>query len=246
MWRIAIPSYHRAQRLKESTLSLLRSHQIPSELIDVFVADEEQRALYAATLEPGTYHQLIIGVSGMMAIRNFMTDYYAEGQHILFIDDDIRMLMPITPSPINLRAFIDSAFAKCVETHLRLWGIYPVSNRFFMRDDFTEGLTYIVGCFYGVINNRSIHVSLDDKEDFERTMLYFQTDGGVLRYRNLAPVTRYYREPGGMMVTRTAERILASAQTLYDRYPDMCRLNLTKKSGHPEVRLLRLKRRTSV
>jgi hypothetical protein len=103
-----------------------------------------------------------------------------------------------------------------------------------------------VGCFYGVINNRSIHVSLDDKEDFERTMLYFQTDGGVLRYRNVAPVTRYYREPGGMMVTRTAERILASAQTLYDRYPDMCRLNLTKKSGHPEVRLLRLKRRTSV
>lgn len=243
-WRIAIPSYKRPVQLRDATLALLQKHGIPAERIDVFVADAAEEWEYATTLTNGTYGRLIIAVPGMGAVRNFMTDYYEDGQPILFIDDDITDFLTLTDASLNLSVFIDQGFTECVERGLRLWGIYPVANRYFMRGGMTDGLTYIVGCFYGCINNRSIHVSLDDKEDFERTMLYFLADGGVLRYRWIAPLTRYYKNPGGMATTRTKQRILDSAQQLADEYPDLCRLNLKKKSGHAEVRLLRLKRRT--
>jgi hypothetical protein len=243
MWRIAIPSYRRPIQLRDATLALLHKHHIPSERIDVFVADADQESEYSMTLTPGTYSRIIVAVPGMGAVRNFMTDYYEEGQHILFIDDDITDFLTLTDAPFSLSTLIDHGFAECVERGLRLWGIYPVANRYFMRGGVTDGLTYIVGCFYGVINNRSIHVSLDDKEDFERSILYYLADGGMLRYRWVAPLTRYYKNPGGMATTRTTQRILESAQYLADTYPDLCRLNLTKKSGHAEVRLLRLKRK---
>lgn len=246
MWRIAIPSYKRPQQLRDATLALLQKHSVPAERIDVFVADAEQHAEYTSALVSGTYGQLIIAVPGMGAVRNFMTDYYEEEQHILFIDDDITDFLTLTDAPFNLCQFVDAAFAECAEQELRLWGIYPVANRYFMREGSTDGLTYIVGCFYGVINNRSIHVSLDDKEDFERSILYYVADGGMLRYRWVAPRTRYYKNPGGMAVARTTQRILESAQKLSDTYPELCRLNLAKKSGHAEVRLLRLKRKTTV
>lgn len=245
-YRIAIPSYKRATRLRDSTLALLYRHHVPGERIDVFVADVSEQAVYASTLDPMTYGRLIVAVPGMGAVRNFMTDFYEEGEPILFIDDDITDFLTKDEAPLDFCAFVEKGFAECAAAGLRLWGIYPVANRYFMREKSTDGLTYIVGCFYGVFNNRNLHVTLDDKEDFERTILYYDTDGGVLRYGGVAPITRYYKTPGGMMETRTIQRILASAQTLVDRYPQYCRLNLTKKSGHAEVRLLRLKRRAKV
>jgi len=235
-YRIAIPSYQRAPRLRDSTLPLLERHLIPAELIDVFVADASEQAVYAATLDPWTYSRLIVAVPGMGAVRNFITDYYDEGQHILFIDDDIRDLISL--NDLNLKTFIISAFAACRAHNLSLFGIYPVSNKFFMRPTMTTDLRYIIGCFYGVINRR-IHVTLDDKEDFERTMLYYLRDGGVVRFNSIAPVTRYYKEPGGMQVTRTLERIHASAVVLAERWPHLCRLQMKKKSGYSELRLLR-------
>lgn len=241
-WRVAIPSYKRASRLRDTTLELLRKHAVPRERIDVFVADPEEHALYAATLDPATYGSLIIAVPGMGAVRNFMTDHYAEGQPILYMDDDITDLLTLDAS-FNFCQFVTEAFATCIRERLRLFGIYPVANKFFMKPRTTDGLSYIVGCFYGVLNNRSIRVTLDDKEDFQRTILYYLADGGVLRYGWVAPVTRYYKTPGGMQVLRTTQRILESAQYLADTYPDLCRLNLTKKSGLAEVRLLRLNRR---
>lgn len=241
-WRIAIPSYQRSTRLKNATLSVLREQHIPAELIDVFVANEEERAEYAATLDPTSYANLIVAVPGMGAVRNWMTDYYAEGQHVLFIDDDITGFLTLKHE-FDLSAFITKGFEECAAAGLRLWGIYPVANTYFMKEGSTDGLTYIVGCFYGVINNRSIHVSLDDKEDYERSILYFVADGGVLRYRWVAPLTRYYKTPGGMQTTRTTQRILESAEQLVGRFPELCSLNLKKKSGHPEVRLRRINRK---
>lgn len=240
-WRIAIPSYKRATRLRDATLATLQKHGIPADRIDVFVADDDEREVYADTLDPATYDWLITATPGMGAVRNWMTDYYEEGQHVLFIDDDITGFLTLN-GELDLSGLITKGFEDCAAAGLRLWGIYPVANRYFMREGSTDGLTYIVGCFYGVINNRSIHVSLDDKEDYERSMLYFLADGGVLRYRWVAPLTRYYKTPGGMQTTRTTQRILESAQTLVGRYPELCSLNLKKKSGHAEVRLKRIKR----
>ena len=62
-------------------------------------------------------------------------------------------------------------------------------------------------------------------------------DGGVLRFNNIAPQSAYYKEPGGMQETRTMNRIDASAKAMVEAFPGLVKINLTKKSGMPEVRL---------
>ena len=68
-------------------------------------------------------------------------------------------------------------------------------------------------------------------------MLYFDKYKKVIRLNMLAPKTNYYDEEGGMQVTRTEERITASALTLIKRYPNYCTLNTNKKSSHTEIKL---------
>ena len=234
-WRIAIPSYHRAQRLKEATLSLLQKHHIPSDRIDVFVADDDQEWDYNTTLTAGTYGRLIIGVPGMGAIRNFMTDYYDEGDHILFVDDDITDFLTVSDEPLGLCKFIDQAFEECAGLDLQLWGLYPVANRYFMKPVATVDLRYIIGSMYGVINDKSIRVTLDDGEDKQRTCLSYLKYGGVLRYSWISAKTKYYREPGGMQVTRSLERQRTSGLALLEQFPDLL-ARKDKKDGKIEHR----------
>jgi len=234
-YRIAIPSYKRPVQLRDATLALLQKHSVPSELIDVFVSDEEQHAEYANTLTPGTYGQLIVAVPGMGAVRNFKTDYYEEGQHIFYMDDDITDFLTLTDSSFNLCEFVEQAFAECVAEGLRLFGLYPVANRFFMRPVTTFDLRYVIGSVYGCVNDRSIRVTLDDGEDKERTCLYYLKYGGVLRYSWISPKTKYYRNPGGMQVTRTLERQRASGLKLLEQFP-MLLSRIDKKDGKIEHR----------
>jgi hypothetical protein len=90
----------------------------------------------------------------------------------------------------------------------------------------------------GVINNRKAEVrTIDDKEDYERSIKYYLKDGGVLRFNNVTCRTNCYKEPGGMQVERTKKRIHDSAVYLTKKYPNLCTLNTGKKSGFTEVRL---------
>jgi hypothetical protein len=235
MWRIAIPSYKRPTQLRDATLALLQKHAVPAERIDVFTSDAEQHAEYSETLLAGTYGRLIVAVVGMSAVRNHMTNHYDEGQHILYIDDDITDFLTLTDGPLDLCKFIDQAFTECASRNLRLWGIHPIANRFFLKDKVSTDLRYIIGCFYGVINSKSITVDLEDGEDKLRTCLYYLANGGVLRYNWIAPKTKYYRNPGGMQTTRTLDRQRASGLALLERFPLLLHRK-DKKDGRIEHR----------
>ena len=90
----------------------------------------------------------------------------------------------------------------------------------------------------GVINNRKAELrTIDDKEDYERSIKYYLKDNGVLRFNNVTCRTNCYKEPGGMQVERTKKRIHDSAVYLTKKYPNLCTLNTGKKSGFTEVRL---------
>ena len=75
----------------------------------------------------------------------------------------------------------------------------------------TTKLNYIMGGFTGVVNNKKAEIrTIDDKEDYERSIKYYLKDG-VLRFTNICVRTRCYTEPGGMQTNRTKERIHESA-----------------------------------
>ena len=244
---IAIPSYKRAETLRDKTLATLKEHRIPAERIHVFVATPEEKERYAATVEAGTYGKLIVAIPGMAAVRNFITGHYPVGQRIVNIDDDIKGFLEFSETarrhemPLrNLDGFIRRAFAESQKTGFRLWGIYPVPNGFSMRaGEPSTDLKYIIGAFWGITNPGIdvLKVTIDDKEDYLRSLIMYVADGGVLRFRDIAPKTAYYKEAGGMQEERTKNRVTKSAEALHRAFPDLTKLNATKKSGFLELRL---------
>jgi len=244
-WIIAIPSYKRAETLRDKTLSVLKSYNIPSQKIHVFVADKSEYETYKTTLEPKSYGHLHIAVPGMMAVRNFITEFFPVGKAIFNMDDDIRGFLQWSPrarrneQPLkDLKGAITQGFADARRTGFRLFGFYPVANGFFMKEGHTEDLRYIIGSVWGILNpGKILTVTIDDKEDYLRSLIMYILDGGVIRYSGIAPQSAYYKEEGGMQETRTFQRIETSAKALVSSFPDLATLNMTKQSGMPEVRL---------
>jgi hypothetical protein len=245
-YEIAIPSYKRPETLRDKTLTILKGYRIPSDKITVFVADKEQETLYHNTLKPGTYGKIVVGIKGMGAIRNFITEYYPVGTCIVNIDDDIKGFLeydatkPRKEKPLqSLLAVIKRGFHECEKNNARLWGVYPVANGFFMKSKISTDLRYIIGSFWGCINPgiKVAKITLDDKEDYQRSILYYEADGAVVRFNMVAPISSYYKEPGGMQEERTKNRVEESARWLVKKYPEFAVLNPSKKSGYMEVKL---------
>ena len=242
---IAIPSYKRVNLLNDTTLSLLRKHNIPSSKIYIFVANNEEYLTYEKNIPKNSYFKLIIGKIGMGAIRNFIINYFSENQKILFIDDDIRNIITFVNKKeykeiLNLNSFIENSFSEIEKLNIKLFGIYPTDNPYFMlKNEKTYDLCYIIGCFYGIINDKDITVSLDDKEDYERSILFYLKYNQNLRYNWIAPITRYYKQKGGMQENRTIENVHLSAKYLADKYPSLCKLKFKKKSKYTELYFFR-------
>jgi hypothetical protein len=245
-WVIAIPSYRRAATLRDKTLTLLKEYAVPRSRIHVFVANKEEEATYRATLDPTTYGHMHVAEPGMAAVRNYITRFFPVGKAIFNMDDDIRGFIEFSEGarrnerPLkDLCAAITEGFRQAKATGNRLFGFYPVANGYFMKGGPpTTDLRYIIGSVWGILNpGKILTVSIDDKEDYLRSVMMYLLDGGVLRFHNIAPQSAYYKEPGGMQETRTMQRIETSAKAMVAAFPDLVKINLTKKSGMPEVRL---------
>jgi hypothetical protein len=244
-WIIAIPSYKRAETLRDKTLKVLEHYHIPTNKIHVFVANKAEYDTYKATLKPGSYGHLHIAELGMAAVRNFITRFFPVGKPIFSMDDDIRGFIEYSEGanrheqPLrSLSALIDEGFAMARKTGFRFFGTYPIPNGYFMKPKVTTDLRYLPGGAWGIINPGAIlTLTLDDKEDYLRTIMMYILDGGVIKFNGVAPLTVGYQGDGGMQEDRTLKRIEASARAMVAAFPDLAKLNLTKKSGKAEVRL---------
>ena len=255
-YKIAIPSYKRSIMLDEKTLSVLQKYKIDKEKIYIFVANEDEYDNYKNTLDP-YYNEIIIAEKGMKNVRNFMTDYFEEGEPIFFIDDDIdnfficyNDIYPYDKKNNYLKIledldeFIIKGFETLKKEDANLFGIYPVRNSFFMRPDkYTKDLRYVIGFCYGVFNKRDLKVSIDHGEDYERTMLYFMRDNKVVRFNNITAHTKCYaKNSGGMNIgdERNNEYIFNSINYLQNTYPDLCKLRFSKTRQTAELKLKKI------
>lgn len=259
---IVIPSYNRPELIQQKTLSLLKKHTIKSSHIVIFVANREQYDLYKSKIPKTLYHKLVIGVKGLKNQRNYISNYYPEGTHIVQMDDDLEKIVQLnveknkngkndknnkkTIEPIsNLDTFIKKAFLLCQTNNIFLWGVYPLANSHFMTNTITTDLRFIVGPMWGMINRHhpDLELTIDEKENTERTLQYWSMDGKVLRFNNIGIETKYYKNKGGMQNEgkNRKEEALKSIQYLHNKYPTITKLHLGKKSGVPELKLIRHK-----
>lgn len=252
---IVIPSYNRVELIQSKTLKLLKRHGIDPARIKIFVANQEQKELYKSKIPMELYGEIIVGVIGLKNQRNFIMDYYPEGKMIVQMDDDLEKIVELVdPATMarkstrrmsdigDLDGFIKGAFRMCRDRGIYLWGVYPLANARFMSPKTTTDLRFIVGPMWGMINRHraELKITIDEKENAERTLQYYTLDGAVLRFNNVGIETRYYTNKGGLQnegKNRKAEA-LKSVYYLHGKYPNLTKIYLGKKSGVPEIKMI--------
>jgi hypothetical protein len=251
-WRIVIPSYKREETVQNKTLATLKHYGIPASKITIFVANQEQKAVYEAALPKGAVSKLIVGEPGLAQVRNYILDYYPKGTKIVMMDDDVTGFVErredggIRPLR-SLKTVIQRGFAEAEKAGASLWGVYPVPNGFFMKPTISRDLKFIIGSFWGIINpgasgKGGIKLPMSEKEDYIRTLLSFDRDGVVVRINYVSPKTAYYKEPGGMQTDpKRMEKQHTAVKFLMDTWPDKVMLNPRRKSDYPEILLRRVK-----
>jgi hypothetical protein len=240
MYRIAIPTYKRAKTIK--TLSYLEECGVDMSIVDLFMANEEE---YNDYLEAGIKARMIIGVKGIREQREFIRDYYEQGQMVLSMDDDISGLYKLVGDKLqkvtNLDGFVKSAFMICKMNKTKIWGVTAVNNPFYMKESVSTDLKFIVGCFYGFINDKDpffkVSEELKVKEDYELTIKHFIKYGKVVRFNGYSPKTKYYTEPGGLQGERNKVDSEEASSFLLQKYPEYVRLKGIGSNGHMEIGL---------
>jgi len=227
---IAIPSYNRAQKLRQQTLRYLEDEGIPPAMITVFVASEAEKTIYEQTLVPGSYGKIVVGVLGLDKQRDFIQAYYTENVWILQMDDDIKKLKFLNQR--SLIALCHQMFQITEDEGARLWSIYPVNNLFYCKERVVVGKIFCVGCFFGIINKKDLITLNACGEDRWRSLVCYIKDGATVRYDGACPDT-VYNAKGGLFDHRVIHRTQEILETQKE-FPDLCKVKY-RKNGVAEI-----------
>jgi hypothetical protein len=242
-WVVAIPSYKRPIAIREKTLKMLKSYNIPLEQIYIFVATAEEAVIYA---KENPDYRIVIGVLGLPQQRNFIIDYFEMGQNINALDDDIEGIYQLISKKEqtmkrlpNFVEFIDQVFSQLREKGLQLCGIYPCRNAFFMYDKISTDLRFCIGCMCLFINDKLfLSEKVIQKDDYERTLISYNKYSGVLRYNNICVKTKFYSTGGagnGLERNMTNENDTTMLYSMYQTQLKMWR----RKNGTAEVKFVK-------
>ena len=244
---VAIPTYHRSDKIATKSLKTLQEGHVLAKQVYLFVANEEEKAAYEASVPKHLYHEIVVGVKGIAKQRTFIRQFFPVGQKVVSIDDDVEALLKkVGPQKLASVRDVDGFFRKAFDTlqreGLNLWGIYPVQNAFFMNGPkVSTGLKFVIGALHGYIvrHDKDLVPSVmsEGKEDYEQSILYFKKDGGIVRFNDITVRTKFL-DKGGLGPDRFEMNRLAAAY-LVKTYPEIVSV-FKRKNGMTEVRLSRM------
>lgn len=256
-YKIVIPTYNRAETLKNKTLNLLESEKINKDNIYIFFANQKELETYNLK----GYKNQIVGVIGLTNQRNFIVNYFNDGEKLLWLDDDLVSIKTVEKDPTKIgkafdQKFKDSSIKEIAEIGFEqlsknscsLFGVYPVNNKGFLKiNNITTELKYIIGCCYGTINNKELFTfdvnegNGGAKEDFLRTLMVYKKEGKVVRLNGFTAITNYYKEAGGLQSLDSQygerkKRDFISMKYICEKYKGLAFENINKQ-GYPEIKL---------
>lgn len=238
----AIPSHARADRVNRWGLRALAEAGVPAERVRLFVTPS-QVADYRGQVDPGLCAEVLPGAYGLCAQHAAIDAHYGPGARVVQMDDDVRQVVRRANTrqlvQADLPAEAADAWALCDQLGARLWGVYPTMNAGWMKPRVRSGLVFVCGGLFGHVVDPACTVELGQKEDYERTLRYWQADGTVLRVEWLGLRTSMY-QPGGLQADDQPDRAEANAQAvawLQARWPAQVRLAARRGKAGAEVRL---------
>jgi len=257
MYKLIIPTYKRAETLKNKTMAYLKKTNINAKNIFIYVANKEEKELYENTIDKNSYAEIIIGKRGLPQQRNFIQKTHKIGENLFMLDDDLKSIkMKVNDKVLteinDLDSFINFAFDICNKNKTRYFGTYPVDNPYFMKNVITFDLRYIVANISGTVNNHDIFRDEGEecearknftagKESHEMTIKYFLADKSIARFNYIAPTSTYWGGEGGHQVSRNIKGEKAATEWLYKKYPQYFK-KVLRKNGMWDLVIKRKKK----
>lgn len=242
--RICIPSYNRYETIQQKSIALLLNAGYKPQEINVFVANEEQLIKYREKIDPSI--SIIVAIKGLKEVREFIFNYYDEGEHLLCLDDDIEAIRELYHTEENksrlravdnLKEIVDRGFDLCEKHSLKLWGLYPTpNNAFFMESqkEITYDYKFIIGNFFGCINCKDMNKLLvPDMDDYERSIRSYLNYGGSVRMNHYAAKTNFKKNKGGAQDSDRENRLQKSKDILLNEYPGLLYMKKRKNDTNP-------------
>ncbi len=234
--KFAIPSYNRADVLIKKTLPSLIKSGVSFNEIDLFLFDENQKSEYLTKIINNFCCEINIIVTDILdlgqRLNYILNKHYPEDTEVVLIEDDIRQVCRGKDN-LNIKAFAKQAFEVSRFENRYLWGISPTDSFMFQKEGYTTDFKFIIGTLYGIIVRHSddLNVSITYKQDFERTILYYIKDKGMIRFNDVYCKTTY-RAVGGLGNDKKNNRLqkeIDACSLMIEKYPNYCYQNKKKE-----------------
>lgn len=249
-YQIAIPSYKRYETLRDTTLVTLKNLQADINKIHIFVANEEELNKYKETC--GDQYKYVVGVPGIGGQRKFINSYFAKNEKIFCMDDDVRSIMAkgekkLQPVDMNLDEIVTMGYYWADKYNSRIWGINHTFNNFYLKDEISVGLKYILATFMGTYGHDWIWQDEDRPivntgEDHHTSLRAFVKYGSVVRFEFLCLETDTFTAGGNDAATLERDgvpRMIKHGENLTkvaERYPDLAKVRYMKDTGNPTMK----------
>jgi len=253
---IAVRSKGRCDKIGRQTLRILEEAGIWKHLIYVFCPlDEFSDYENSIGLE---YNIRDGGSKGVSYCNDKIIDFFSKDQYIIQMDDDVNFILELgehsegvvrkkvngklVPKNFiekNVKDIIEEGYSNIENSSCKIWGLYPVCNNLFMSKTkpITYDLKFLIGRIFGFINDKDIRTIDKFRDDYERSILFFNKYKGVIRFNKYTALADTFMGKGGLNQSRTYEGMLKSAEYMKKTYPQYVR-NKKCKSKYPEIRLI--------
>lgn len=241
---VAIASHERLQILQCKTLKLLKKHKIPMNQVYVFVSPHSYES-YKPIQKAWQFHLVGGQNTTILKTRNNMIKYFNKGQNIIEMDDDVDDVQVTikgrkNESVKNLKVLFNKSFDMICDGGL--FGFNANTNSFFASGTDKYGLYSIINSCLGYKNDKRVKLSVSEKEDFERCILFYKLGLPILKRTKYGIKTNYWTNKGGIQDHYDFEKRIEvqrkSAETLLRKYPWACRAQ-TRKNGIVDIRFLK-------
>jgi len=233
---IVIPTY---KRYTIKTINLLEKEGFEPNEITIYVANQDEYDIYKNNYPN---YNIVIGIITIRGQREFIQSQYLEGEIIISMDDDIESYKHFENK--NLRQIFNECIEYLKNSKSGLLSFNPSSNSFFSLKEwkFKEGNYLCVGFIHIFKVDHSIKGDIDVCEDYDRTMMYLNKYGSIVRYGQVCFKTKFDAK-GGLSVYRTREVYLENVNKLLEKWPELT-FNIKKSGifkGLPNVRIKKKK-----
>lgn len=174
----------------------------------IWVISQEQKELYEKALEGKTYKAIMIRPEPeLYKCYKTVSDYFPEGQPILWMEDKVRMYSFLSKENINLNYWVNDAFKTVKENNIGAFTFcgqtnYRPNKLFLKKRPFKEiGFYPAYGSVSGFINHKGLW-ELQEHHKYQGDCIlwlrYFDKYGGILKYNFIFYTANWCKTPGGL------------------------------------------------